>query len=122
MKYDVVALGELLIDFAPAGKSPVGMTMFEQNSGGAPANVLTAVVRQGGTGAFIGKVDDDAFRYFLKQTLDSCGIESHGLRFDRVARTTLAFVSLDERATARSAFIATPALILCRRNRSWTSS
>ena len=39
-KYDVIALGELLIDFTPAGVSQQGMRLFEQNPGGAPANLL----------------------------------------------------------------------------------
>ena len=40
-KYDVVALGEILIDVTPCGKSEAGQRVFEQNPGGAPANVLT---------------------------------------------------------------------------------
>lgn len=65
---DVIALGELLIDFTPAGFSDNGNTLFEMNPGGAPANVLTAVTKLGGKGAFIGKVGDDQFGYFLKKS------------------------------------------------------
>ena len=54
-KYDVTALGEILIDMTYAGKSEAGQTLFEQNPGGAPANVLAAVSRLGGKCAFIGK-------------------------------------------------------------------
>ena len=68
--YDVVALGELLIDFTPAGISENGNILFEMNPGGAPANVLTTVTKLGGKGAFIGKVGDDQFGYFLKQVLE----------------------------------------------------
>lgn len=35
----LAAIGELLIDFSPAGTSVNGNTLFERNPGGAPANV-----------------------------------------------------------------------------------
>ena len=54
--FDVTALGELLIDFTPCGVSEAGMALFEQNPGGAPANVLAAVSNLGLKPAFIGKV------------------------------------------------------------------
>ena len=54
-KYDVVALGEFLIDFTPAGSTDSGMKLFEQNPGGAPVNMLTAVGKAGLKTAFIGK-------------------------------------------------------------------
>lgn len=57
--YDVVAVGELLIDFTPAGTSGRGAALFARNPGGAPANVLAAVTRLGGKTAFIGKVGED---------------------------------------------------------------
>ena len=56
--YDVVAVGELLIDFTPAGTSDRGAALFARNPGGAPANVLAAVTRLGGKTAFIGKVGE----------------------------------------------------------------
>ena len=52
-KYDVVALGEFLIDFTPAGSTDSGMKLFEQNPGGAPVNMLTAVSKAGLKTAFI---------------------------------------------------------------------
>lgn len=78
--YDVVALGELLIDFTPAGKSENGNTLFEMNPGGAPANVLTAVTKLGGKCAFIGMVGDDQFGHFLRHVLDKNRIETKGLK------------------------------------------
>jgi len=66
-KFDVVALGELLIDFTPAGLSATGMRLFEQNPGGAPANMLTAVSRAGLKTAFIGKIGADMYGDFLRQ-------------------------------------------------------
>lgn len=42
-KFDVTALGELLIDFTDNGKSAQGNTLFEANPGGAPCNVLLQI-------------------------------------------------------------------------------
>lgn len=94
--YDVVALGELLIDFTPAGKSESGQNLYEQNPGGAPANVLATVTKFGGKTAFIGKVGDDLLGEFLKKTLMDIGIDCKGLIMDKQFNTTLAFVMLDE--------------------------
>ena len=58
-KYDVVALGELLIDFAPTGKSEQGNQCFEACPGGAPCNVLAMLNKLGKKTAFIGKVGND---------------------------------------------------------------
>ena len=93
-KLDVVALGELLIDFTPAGLSPAGMRLFEQNPGGAPANMLTAVSRVGLKTAFIGKIGADMHGDFLRSVLDSVPIDTSGLITDPSVFTTLAFVSL----------------------------
>lgn len=92
--YDVLALGELLIDFTPHGTSESGANLFEQNPGGAPANVLTAMTRLGCQTGFIGKVGDDMHGHLLKDTLDNCGIDTRGLVVDPTVFTTLAFVAL----------------------------
>jgi len=105
---DVVALGELLIDFTPAGASAAGNALFERNPGGAPANVLAAVTRLGGTGAFIGKVGEDAFGHYLKTVLDGIGVDSRGLRFTKEADTTLAFVHLDAQGDRSFSFYRRP--------------
>lgn len=89
--FDVVAVGELLIDFTPFEKE--GKTAFEQNAGGAPPNLLAAVSRLGGKGAFIGKVGRDAFGRFLKKTLEDFRIDTSGL-LQSDDPTTLAFVHL----------------------------
>nr|WP_316046481.1 PfkB family carbohydrate kinase [Planococcus glaciei] len=64
--YDVVALGELLIDFTPAGKSANGNDLFESNPGRAPANVLATLAKFHATTAFIGKVGKDQFGSFFR--------------------------------------------------------
>ena len=101
---DLAAIGELLIDFTPSGVSNQGNPLFECNPGGAPANVLVALTRLGGTGAFIGKVGSDTFGRFLADTLKSNGINNKGLRFDQEVNTTLAFVHLAVPVTGASAF------------------
>ena len=68
--FDVTALGEILIDFTPCGKSAAGQRLFEQNPGGAPANVLTALSRCGKKTAFIGKIGRDMHGAFLKSVLE----------------------------------------------------
>ena len=92
--FDVTALGEVLIDFTPCGVSEAGMALFEQNPGGAPANVLAAVSNLGQKPAFIGKVGDDMHGALLKDTLDRIGVDTSGMVVDPNYFTTLAFVSL----------------------------
>lgn len=92
--FDVTALGEVLIDFTPCGKSEAGMNLFEQNPGGAPANVLAALNRLGFRTAFIGKVGADMHGQLLKETLESNGIDTGGMIVDPDVFTTLAFVEL----------------------------
>lgn len=91
-KYDVIALGELLIDFTSSGKSEQGNELFEANPGGAPCNVLAMLQKMGRKTAFIGKVGKDEFGWRLKETISSVGIESSHVRMDPTVHTTLAFV------------------------------
>ena len=90
--FDVVALGELLIDFTQNGKSEQGNLLFEANPGGAPANVLAMLRKLGRSAAFIGKVGRDAFGDALEQTVREAGIDCRGLRRDDTVHTTLAVV------------------------------
>lgn len=91
-KYDVVALGELLIDFTEYGKSDRGNKLFEANPGGAPCNVLALLQKLGKKTAFIGKVGNDQFGRMLSETIKSIGICADNLVFDNEIPTTLAFV------------------------------
>ena len=91
-KFDVVALGELLIDFTENGISENGNLLLEANPGGAPCNVLAMLARLGKTTAFIGKVGNDRFGKVLSETIKDCGICADGLVFDDTVHTTLAFV------------------------------
>ena len=91
-KYDVVALGELLIDFAMSGQSEQGNNVFEACPGGAPCNVLAMLNKLGKKTAFLGKVGNDQFGKLLKATIEEIGIDAAGLLMDEDVRTTLAFV------------------------------
>ena len=93
MKKDVVALGELLIDFTGSGDSNQGNPLFEANPGGAPCNVLSMLQNLGNSTAFIGKVGNDFFGRMLKERIEKQGIDSTGLVFDEEINTTLAFVN-----------------------------
>ena len=91
-KYDVTALGELLIDFTENGVSGQGNPLFEANPGGAPCNVLAMLTKLGHKTAFIGKVGDDFFGKQLKEAIEEVGIDSTGLCMDKKIHTTLAMV------------------------------
>lgn len=90
--FDVVALGELLIDFTENGTSSQGNPIYEANPGGAPCNVLSMLTKLGKKTAFIGKVGSDIFGNRLKATLNEVGIDTSNLIMDEEIRTTLAFV------------------------------
>jgi len=91
-EFDVVALGELLVDFTQNGLSEQGNTLFEANPGGAPANVLAMLRKLGKHCAFIGKVGRDSFGDMLVRTVEEAGIDVRGLRRDADIPTTLAVV------------------------------
>ena len=90
--FDVVALGELLIDFTMNGTSEQGNPLFEANPGGAPCNVLAMLKKLGRSCAFVGKVGDDLFGRQLRQVAEEAGICMDALAVDPQVRTTLAFV------------------------------
>ncbi|MDF2635980.1 MAG: Fructokinase [Pelosinus sp.] len=93
--FHIAALGELLIDFTPIGLSKANNQIFEQNPGGAPANVLALVSKLGKRTAFLGMVGQDQFGLFLKEVLENSNINVSGLKISEEFKTTLAFVHLD---------------------------
>ncbi len=112
-KFDVIALGELLIDFTESGKSGNGMRLFEQNPGGAPANLLTAVSHMGYRTAMIGKIGTDMHGAFLKSTLEQEGICTDYIVEDETVFTTLAFVEIDEKGERHFSFARKPGADTC---------
>jgi len=91
-QFDVVALGELLIDFTENGLSEQGNAIFEANPGGAPCNVLAMLKKLGRSCAFVGKVGNDMFGQLLRKVAEEAGICMDYLVTDKDVRTTLAFV------------------------------
>ena len=91
-QYDVVALGELLIDFTENGLSSQGNPLFEANPGGAPCNVLAMLNKLGKKTAFIGKIGEDMFGQMLTDTVKRVGIDVSSMQVSKQYRTTLAFV------------------------------
>jgi len=107
-KYDVTALGELLIDFTSNGISSQGNPLFEANPGGAPCNVLAMLQKLGKKTAFIGKVGDDIFGKMLQEKVLGTGINIDGLIMDDTVNTTLAFVQTLEDGDREFSFYRNP--------------
>ena len=91
-KFDVIALGELLIDFTENGVSAQGNPIFEANPGGAPCNVLAMLNNLGKKTSFLGVVGKDQFGALLRDTITEAGIDASNLMVDENVNTTLAFV------------------------------
>lgn len=107
-KYDVVALGELLIDFTENGLSEQGNPLLEANPGGAPCNVLSMLQKLGDKTAFIGKVGNDGFGHLLTKAVQEQGIDTTGLVYDNDVHTTLALVLKKENGDRDFAFYRNP--------------
>ncbi len=107
-RFDVTALGELLIDFTENGRSGQGNTLFEANPGGAPCNVLAMLKKLGRSCAFVGKVGEDMFGHLLRDVAAEAGICMDYLVFDKDARTTLAFVKTFENGDRDFSFYRSP--------------
>ena len=105
---DVVALGELLIDFASRSADANGYPTMQALPGGAPANFLAALTKYGKSTAFLGKVGDDTFGHLLVGTVKDAGIETRGIIIDPAVFTTLAFVTFDDTGDRSFSFARKP--------------
>ena len=110
---DVVALGELLIDFATVSTDGNGYPTMAAHPGGAPANFLAALTKYGCETALLGKVGTDTFGKLLIGTLKEAGIETKGLVQADDVFTTLAFVTFDESGDRKFAFSRKPGADTC---------
>ena len=110
---DVVALGELLIDFTCVSTDTDGYPTMAAHPGGAPANFLAALAKYGAKTALLGKVGADTFGKLLRQTLEKAGIETKGLLVSEDVFTTLAFVTLDAKGDREFAFSRKPGADTC---------
>ena len=107
-RFDILALGEILIDFTHNGTSDQGNGLFEANPGGAVSNVLAMMNKLGHSAAFMGKVGDDIFGHLLIKTLDDLSINTDYVLVDKEVRTTLAFVANDETGDRSFSFYRNP--------------
>lgn len=114
--YEVIALGELLIDFTLKEIDEKGYPTMIANPGGAPANFLSALSRFGRSTGFIGKVGNDFFGRSLKSTLEEIGIGTEGLVIDDNVFTTLAFVTIDKYGDREFSFARKPGADMCLRS------
>ena len=110
---DVVALGELLIDFTCVSTDPAGYPTMAAHPGGAPANFLAALAKFGAKTAMLGKVGSDTFGRLLLGTLDRAGISTEGILITDDVFTTLAFVTLDETGNRAFSFSRKPGADTC---------
>ena len=111
--YDVVALGELLIDFAPVSTDESGYPTIKAQPGGAPGNFLAALQKYGCSTALIGKVGADSFGKLLLGTMTEKGISTQGIITDPTVFTTLAFVTLDAIGNREFSFARKPGADTC---------
>ena len=111
--YDVVALGELLIDFAPVSTDESGYPTIKAQPGGAPGNFLAALQKYGCSTALIGKVGADSFGKLLIGTMTEKGISTRGILADPKVFTTLAFVTLDATGNREFSFARKPGADTC---------
>ncbi len=105
---DVVALGELLIDFTSSGLSNQNNPLLEANPGGAPCNLLAMLTKFNHSTAFFGKVGNDGFGRMLKTKAESVGVNMNYLKFDDNIHTTLAFVDTLENGDREFSFYRKP--------------
>ncbi|MBU4444590.1 MAG: carbohydrate kinase [Candidatus Marinimicrobia bacterium] len=96
--YDVISVGELLIDLISQepGKALTDSINFKKCAGGAPANVTIGMAKLGLNVAFAGKVGRDPFGKFLRNYLNEYSVNTDLLQDDPFHKTRLAFVSIDQ--------------------------
>ena len=112
---DVIALGELLIDFATQSTDADGYPTMAAHPGGAPANFLAALTKFGAKTALMGKVGTDTFGKLLLSTLQKAGIDTRGMIETDDVFTTLAFVTFDAQGDREFAFSRKPGADTCIR-------
>lgn len=110
---DVVALGELLIDFTSQSTDADGYPTMAAHPGGAPANFLAALASFGAKTALLGKIGQDSFGHLLQSTLEKAGIDTRGLVQAQDVFTTLAFVTLDKQGDREFSFARKPGADTC---------
>lgn len=107
-KFDIVSVGEVLIDMTATGRTDSGAAIYAANPGGAPANVAVAAARLGAKTAFIGRTGPDPLGQGLKAVIAGSGVDVSGMSADPSVPTTIALVSLDEKGERDFTFLRNP--------------
>jgi sugar/nucleoside kinase (ribokinase family) len=105
MSYDIVGLGEILIDFvATEPVSYLQTTAFQKCFGGAPMNTIVGVSRLGVSSGAITAVGDDPLGHFLIEELKRNKVDVSQVKIKIGKKTSLAFVA-NEPGTGERSFI-----------------
>lgn len=106
----LLAIGEALIDFIPAesGRELRYVSAFQPKVGGAPANVVGAYVKLGGSGSMITQLGADPFGDKIVEELTDCGIDCSRVKRTAAANTSLAFVALKQDGDREFSFYRKP--------------
>ncbi|THF84638.1 5-dehydro-2-deoxygluconokinase [Cohnella fermenti] len=94
---DCIGLGRLCIDFnANEIHRPIEKTLtFTKYVGGSPANITIAMARLGLRTGFLGRVSDDGFGRYIREYMNSEGIDTSRLATDDKGGVTgLAFTEI----------------------------
>jgi 2-dehydro-3-deoxygluconokinase len=89
-KYDVVALGEAMVEF---NQTTPRDTNYRQGFGGDTSNAVIAASRQGARTAYLSCVGDDSFGAMLLQLWRAEGVDTSAVACDPDAPTGLYFVN-----------------------------
>ena len=103
MSEKVWVLGDAVVDLLPEGDNHL-----LKCPGGAPANVAVGIARLAGQSGFIGRVGDDPFGHFMKQTLNDENVDTRFMHHDAVHRTSTVVVALDEQGERSFTFMVRP--------------
>lgn len=106
--FDVLALGEMLIDFTFVQNNADGFPIIEAHPGGAVANYLAPISKYGLSTALFAKVGNDTFGRLLSKALLSVDINNAFISFTKKAFTTIAFVTLNEYGEREFSFARKP--------------
>lgn len=115
MNKEILAIGEILIDFIPSKKGLrlKDVDLFIRAAGGAPANVAATVAKLGGKSCLFSQVGSDHFGTYLKETLANTGVDVSTIKTSQSHPTALAFVSLDANGNRDFTFFRDQCADLC---------
>lgn len=100
---NIWTLGDAVVDLLPLSDM-----QYQACAGGAPFNVAVGTARLNCQSGFIGRVGDDDFGHFLKETLRTEGVIVQSLQEDKQHRTSTVLVSLSNCGERGFTFLTNP--------------